>query len=361
MSKSSKIQSQKNPLATEPKREKSGSGTYRKYNYQYHWALCRMLDEHAKGNHYAVFVEEHEDVTLADSLDPGLAKFEFNQVKEKGSKFTIAGLIKKNKGSSVLVKMAEGACDKSFSEKIKEVNLVSTGGFKFDLHDKGYSYEVIKTGDLSQDELNTLRTHLITEFGSDDLLNCLAFVVPDLPAKGFDAATKGRISDLVNKISPRAHCNPQIIYSCVIEDLQRKGENMFDYKMWDQAIKRKAVTSEQVQNIINQNTTRKGDEKLQSELIEILKDEFGLSSVKRRNIQKAFQRYYENRLGDRSLLLNNISAEITDSINKVVSGCADAKELVELVSDLLTDEVKDYFNSEEEISAAILYEYMATE
>ncbi|BBI60512.1 hypothetical protein HSBAA_18180 [Vreelandella sulfidaeris] len=76
------------------KEKKAGSDTYRKYNYQYHWAFCRMLDEHSEGNEYAIFVEEHEDVTLANSLNGASALFEFNQIKEIASKSTITSLTK---------------------------------------------------------------------------------------------------------------------------------------------------------------------------------------------------------------------------------------------------------------------------
>lgn len=350
-----------NPLATEPKREKSGSDTSRKYSYQYHWAFCRMLDEHQKGNSYALFVEEHEDVTLSDSLDPTLAKFEFNQVKEQAKKLTVTSLISKRKGKSILVKMAEGACNRTYSDKIKVVNLVSTGGFKFKLHDDGFSYEVITSDRLRQDEIDQLRAHLIEEFGSDDLLSCLEFVVPDLPAKGFDVATKGKIAELINVLSPGAHCSPQIIYACVIEDLRKKGENSFDYAAWNDALKKKAVTSEQLQEIINQNVTRKDDTKLQGELLEILKEDFQQTSIERRNAIKAFQRYYDRRVGERSLLLNNISAELRGLIESELPGCKDTKELVERVGEQLSSATKAYFNTPEELQAAVLYEYITAE
>jgi len=348
----------KNPLASEPKREKSGSDTYRKYNYQYHWAFCKMLDEHEKGNSYAIFVEEHEDVTLADSLDVNEARFEFNQVKEVGSKFTINKLKENSKSSSVLVKMAEGACNKSYSDKIKSVNLVSTGGFNFDLHKNGYNFEVINTGNLTEKEYGELRDHLISEFGNDDLLNCSMFVVPDLPAKGFDLVTKGKISSLINFLSPGSMFNPDIIYSCVIEDLQRKGESTFDYQLWDEALKKKAVTSSQLQEIINQNITRKNDARLQSELITILKDEFGLSSIKRTNIQKEFQRYYEKRVGDRNLFINKRAEKILNTINSVLDDCSDVLELVEKVKESISSEEMDSFNSDDEFIVTVLYEYI---
>ena len=76
-----------NPLYT-PQREKAGAQTFGKYMYQYHWALYRIFKEHEVGKEYAVFIELHEDIVLADSLEVAQVKFEFNQVKTTTGKYT---------------------------------------------------------------------------------------------------------------------------------------------------------------------------------------------------------------------------------------------------------------------------------
>ena len=45
-----------NPLA-EKQREIKGAETFGKYDYQYHWALCRLLEKHQEKTEYAIFVE----------------------------------------------------------------------------------------------------------------------------------------------------------------------------------------------------------------------------------------------------------------------------------------------------------------
>ena len=348
-----------NPLATEPKREKKGSETYRKYNYQYHWAFCRLLDEHKKGNEYALFIEEHEDVTVSDSLDATEARFEFNQVKETATKFTLNALLQKKKGNgSILGKLALDTTSKSFGSKIKEARLVSSRGFTFNGNSSGFDFELIRAGDLSAKEVSHIRAHLKNEVGDDALVDKLLFVVADLQPKDFENAVKGRISDLIEVCSSGNQGNAVSIYRCVITDLQRKGENTFDYKEWDQALKKKAVTSEQIQKIINQNVSRKDDEQVLSELRAILQDEFSLSSVQRKNIQRAFQRYYEKRFGDRSLGLTSISNEIREQVVQHESSCKDARDVVDKVRESLTTKCRDYFDSADDLSAAILYEFI---
>lgn len=72
-----------NPLLA-AQRETSGASTFEKYDYQYHWALFRALDEYSKGHEFVIFLELHEDVVVSSSLNSERAMFEFNQVKNIG-------------------------------------------------------------------------------------------------------------------------------------------------------------------------------------------------------------------------------------------------------------------------------------
>jgi hypothetical protein len=77
-----------NPLLA-AQRETSGASTFEKYDYQYHWALFRALDEYSKDREFVVFVELHEDVVIGSSLSSEHAMFEFNQVKNiSGNAYT---------------------------------------------------------------------------------------------------------------------------------------------------------------------------------------------------------------------------------------------------------------------------------
>jgi hypothetical protein len=49
--------------------------TFEKYEYQYHWALCRILGAHENSDDYVVFIELHEDVVFATSTDQSVARF----------------------------------------------------------------------------------------------------------------------------------------------------------------------------------------------------------------------------------------------------------------------------------------------
>ncbi len=355
------IKRKTNPLGLEPKREKSGSDTFRKYNFQYHWAFCRMLDEHENGNEFALFIEEHEDVTIANSIDVDKTTFEFNQVKETSKKHTIHSLTKisKSESQSLIEKLAKSCCGKLYSDKIARVNFVSTGGYSFDLHKNGYSFEVISSGQLSCEEEKKIADCIAHIKGTSGFYDKLAFVIPELPEKGFDHVVEGKISSLINKLVPGIKYNSNSIYDCIIRDLSRKGENSFDYEDWDEAIRKKAITHRQLSDVIEQHISRKPDENIVTELMLILKDEYSLNSLSRRKIVRGFNRYYTKKIASRESLVNEVSVDIVDSIEKMAHKHSNAKDLEVAVVNVLNERTLSFFSTPDDRTGAFLYELLA--
>lgn len=351
---------QANPLGLEPKREKSGSDTFRKYNYQYHWAFCRILDEHECGNDFALFIEEHEDVTIANSLDVTKTTFELNQVKETSKKHTVHSLTSVSKGESqsLIEKLAKSCCDKSYSQKISKVNFVSTGGYSFNTHKKGYSFEVIDSGELNAEEVKKVEDAISKITGTADFIPKLAFVIPYLPERGFDLVVEGKISSLISKIAPGLKYDANSIYECVIRDLNRKGENSFDYKNWNDALKRKAITSAQLSDVIGQHISRKPDENIVSEMIQILNDEYSLNSLTRRKIINGFNRYYTKKISSRELVVKEVSSDIIRCIEKLAEKHSNANDLESAVKAELNEKTLSFFQTQEDITGAFLYELL---
>lgn len=349
-----------NPLGLEPKREKSGSNTFRKYNYQYHWAFCRILDEHEAGNEFALFIEEHEDVTIASSLDVAKTTFELNQVKETAKKHTIHSLtsVPKGESQSLIEKLAMSCCDKSYSHRVSKVNFVSTGGYNFDIHKEGYSFEVIDSGVLSDEEVKRVEDSVSRISGVGNFISKLAFVIPYLPDKGFDLVVEGKISSLISKIAPGFKYDANSIYECVIRDLNRKGENSFDYKNWDDALKRKAITSGQLSDVIAQYISRKPDANIVSEMLQILNDEYSLNTLTRLKVVRGFNRYYTKRISSRELIVKDVSSDLVKCIKNLVNNYSNVRDLEAAVKLDLLEDTLSYFQTQEDITGAFLYELL---
>lgn len=146
-----------NPLAA-AQRETAGAQTFEKYEYQYHWALCRILGAHEDADDYVVFVELHEDVVLATSTDESVARFEFNQVKNvkatpwNQKKLTsVPKAAAKTATNSILGKMLQGVRTKPFLDKLNSLDLVATCGFNLPPKTAGLKLSVISIGDLHEE------------------------------------------------------------------------------------------------------------------------------------------------------------------------------------------------------------------
>ena len=351
-----------NPLAV-AQREKSGAVTFEKYEYQYHWALCRVIYEHRKSNDYALFMEYHEDVVLADSLDKQKAQFEFNQIKNIVSpKYNITNLTKRNKNkNSVLGKLILSINNKPFRDKITTINLVASCGFHIDQIDNDLKLEIIRVGDLSPKSIKDIKNALKNELGNDLIPPNLKFVVPKFYIKGQQEYAIAKIAELVNGLFPNSHCNPGHIYRILIDELHRKGIVSYDFTKWDDLLIQKALTSEKVQNTIQTHTSLRQNDQLLEDLNQI-SNELGISYLEKKSLKKIIERIHIERVGFPSALSIAIKKAITRELEAIgISFKSDIKNLIEEVGNKLSRSIKEKIGSNLEVKAAIIYEIIVSD
>ncbi|PNH90870.1 DUF4297 domain-containing protein [Vibrio diazotrophicus] len=248
-----------NPLA-EAQRESAGASTFGKYNFQFHWALCEIIEKHKKQKEYALLIEYHEDVVIADSLVPDKAKFELYQVKNQQAKFTVNSLTHRAKGAkgtlknSVLGKLLISSVNTTYEQRITTIGLVSSSGFSLEL-DQGLKLDVIKVGDVAENDLTSLTEQIHNELDIEVLPEHLQFIVPEIQLKNQEDFVLSRFAYLVEALFPGAHCNSVNIYRSVIDEMGRIGRVEYDFKDWERLIEKKALTSTEVQQVLVQHTT----------------------------------------------------------------------------------------------------------
>lgn len=347
--------SAKNPLLS-PQREKSGSETKAKYAYQYHWALYRAIQEHSKKTEYAIFMELHEDVVVCDSLEVTKAKFEFNQVKTTKANHTINALIKLKKGKSVLGKLISSVNGKPFASSVIEMNLVATSGFGLTLKDPKLSLDKITIGDIDDADLAKLSAAIKKELSVDPLPTNLQFIIPDLSNLRFKNDLIGEIATLVTDLFPGSNCNAIDIYSLLIGELERKGEVSYDFTMWDDLLRKKALTSVTVTKVINQFTDVKNQAKIQGDFTTIA-NELKLNFLQTLPLKRGFDRYQQSVLGNKSVQQLDISEDIQNKISSNVSLTGDNVEvLLDSVYESLEGKTKSSFPTKTDARAAIMFE-----
>ena len=354
-----------NPLAT-PQREKAGSTTSSKFEYQYHWALCRAISAHENHTDYVVFVELHEDVVFATTTDEATARFEFNQIKSVSEKpWKHKRIVQRRKASSklknsILGKMLSGVKDKSFFPKLNSIDLVATCGFDLALLSEGMSLDVISVGDLHPDCLAEIQTAIDTELGNFPIPKTLRFVTPSLPPSGFQDATIGRISNLIDKTSPEAKYNPSNIYRVLIDELRRKGAITFDFPDWKELIKSKGMTQDDVEKIITTYTENKGVDVYLNEF-EVIAKELTLPYVKRTSIIRSMRRHFNAIRLERKLS----SIDNHKHVQLVVDSCFSIVEsqglsaFIDATRTKVNSEFPSIFLNEDDTDAAIFYELIS--
>lgn len=248
-------------ILAEPQRESAGASTFGKYNFQYHWALCRIIEKHKSKEEYALLIEYHEDVIIANSLNGQVALFEFYQVKNQSTSFTENSLTKREKGkkntlkSSVLGKLLSSCIGTQYENRITQIGLVSSSGFSLQT-EKKLQLDIIKIGDLSEDCLKNLTNQINTELGISLLPSHLQFIVPEIQLANQEDFVLAQFAKLVNTIFSGAQCNAVDIYRAIIDEMGRKGRIQLDYKEWDRLISKKSLTSDEVNDVLALNTTR---------------------------------------------------------------------------------------------------------
>ncbi|RGE40291.1 DUF4297 domain-containing protein [Comamonas testosteroni] len=355
-----------NPLAA-AQRETAGAQTFEKYEYQYHWALCRILGAHENYNDYAVFIELHEDVVLATSTDESVARFEFNQVKNVSAKpwsqkklTSVPKASAKEVKNSILGKMIQGVRHKPFVDKLNSLDLVATCGFDLPPKKDGLKLSIISIGDLHDNCLKDIQAAIDKELGAYPLPKALRFITPDLPASGFQDVAIGRISKLVDIKAPGAKCNASTIYRVLIDDLHRKGTVAFDFIEWENLVKNKGTTRSDVERVISSYTESKGIEIFSQDLEDIFTD-LELKSNKRIQVRRAFERYHNSIRLERTLIAIENQKAVKDAVQRNIQLFEEhgAKDFIEKALLSMPEAIRKNFFDLESAQAAIIYELLS--
>ncbi|MDF2413938.1 DUF4297 domain-containing protein [Aeromonas sp. 1HA1] len=346
-------------ILAEQQREKSGATTFAKYDYQYHWALCKLIDKQMEKKEFAIFIEFHEDVLVSNGLDVSDATFEFNQIKNVQKKYTPENLVKidKDSNNSVLGKLLLSVKDKMYSKQVIAVNLVSSGGFSLPMK-KDLQLEIISTGDLSDSCLATLKQSLSDEIKINEIPSNLGFIVPKMKIDNHREYGISKIAELVNSIYPSSMCNSVSIYRSLIDELHIKGSITEDYSDWDMLIEKKGITSKKLMDTISVYTKDASID----EIVLIGKDilaEMGFFTLKKNAISSIVRTIAMTKVSasdrldiEKSKIINlAIENEKNKYINSPTIDFFNAiKGLMEMGSD------SALFKNEDEISAYIIYE-----
>ncbi|MDC9606371.1 DUF4297 domain-containing protein [Xenorhabdus griffiniae] len=356
-----------NPLAS-PQRESAGADSYDRFEYQYHWALCQAFSAYKDAKDFAVFMEYHEDVIIADSLDKEKVKFKFNQVKANSSgSYTISKLTKRDKGKkgekpSLLGKLCSSVNKKGYLGKVTELNFVSTIGFNFSPKD-GLKLRAIGLSDLNSGDLTSITNHLnkeVDEFASFPK-GIIRFVYSDIPLQSYYEHTITRITDSVEVVFPKHLLKPKDIYRVLMDALRIRGKDTFDYEKWDEVLVKKALTYDDLHKVVTKGISGDNSE-VDLEAAKYIIDDLTVSGLEKAKLLKEINTY-SLRVLSPSLAMLEARKSIHEVIikNRCELGGAIMYDLLERFSNEIPEKTKSLFDSERSLVAAIIYEVISSE
>lgn len=349
-----------NPLA-DAQRESAGASTFGKYNFQFHWALCEVIKKHEQQKEYAILIEYHEDVVIANALEADKATFEFYQVKNQSATFTADSLTKRKKGakkalkSSVLGKLLGSCLNKQYEDRITTIGLVSSSGFSFTL-EKELKLDVIKMGDIAEDELAALTQNIHNELGIVILPEHLQFIIPEIQLKNQEDYVLSNFARLVDKLFPGALCNAVSIYRAVVDEMGRIGRLEYDYKDWARLIEKKSLTSTSVHQVITLHSNHPCVDDIKNDFDDLVND-LGWRSNRKRNIKRRLSLLALRRAGFMSALDIDVTNSFLVSHGKVNEDdfCSDAEFVDALVKEAIKDGLLKSVKDQDELLVEVIY------
>ncbi|HBE9117909.1 TPA: DUF4297 domain-containing protein [Citrobacter braakii] len=356
-----------NPLAS-PQRESAGADSYDRFEYQYHWALCQAFSAYSNAKDFAVFMEYHEDVIIADSLDKDKVKFTFNQVKANASgSYTTKNLTKRIKGKnghkpSLLGKLCSSAHEKEYLGKVRELNFVSTIGFNFSPKD-GLKLKSMGLSDLNSDDFSTITEALKIEVNRFELFpkEILRFVCSDIPLQSYYEHTITKITDSVEVVFPNHSLKPKGIYRVLMDSLRIRGKDTFDYNKWDEVLEKKALTYNDIHNVVTKGISQENS-KIDLESAKFIIDDLNIKALEKSRLLREINLYHLRILSPSLAMLEsqqNIQAVINNNRSEINNSIT--YELLLELKEQLPKDIVGLFDSDKSSISAIIYEIMLSD
>ncbi|WP_161891144.1 DUF4297 domain-containing protein [Pontibacter russatus] len=261
-------------VSTRP-REKSGSTSSSRFNYQKDWSLCKLIETHTSLSDYVIIFDWHEDLIIMDSEhDPKTVQF--YQIKgKKSGNWTLKKLIEAEKGKngkvllSIIGKLYD--CKAKYDIETTSLNFISNARFSVDLEDKtsSLSKDNICVVELSVKNKAEILSRLKTEHSlmSDPVYEDITFLkVIDLSLDESSGHAKGKITDFLDGLYPEKKFNVPSVYRMLFDEVKRRANYNKETLTYKDLISNKAIGKSQFERIIKATGIDKNYDALWSDI-----------------------------------------------------------------------------------------------
>lgn len=306
-------------------REKAGSRTAARFDYQIHWALCHLLDLHGKRSDYLLVFDFQDDVAVLDSeANPSRVAFYQIKTKDPGT-WTLQDLMRRKKGKkgptlSILGKLYDNVL--RFPDHTESMHLVSNAKFRVELKNKeikSIDKDVITCAELSDSELRKISAKLREEHAltSDpERQDCLYLHVAELHLTGHVEHAKGQLVDFLENLYPDVEYRITPIYQSLIGEIRRRNKYTGAVNTFDDLLKHKAIGRKLFEEILSVVGVRENPRVVWDRIEGRLNHEaLGIPQIRR--IRDRWQRYALERLDYTNVQLRELTAKIKGIVEDV--------------------------------------------
>lgn len=256
-------------LHTQKPREKSGSRTTSRFQFQANFSILKILDLHESGNDYRVLFDHFDDLTVLNSSDAP-TRIQFYQIKgrDSGKHWTIKQLVKEDKTGaspkSIIGKMYKNAAD--FPAEAECAAFASNASYDFLLKDGTKTttdHATIVGAQLHSTELQAIDAILETDFPSPRNPTCegiLLFERTNLPLQQQATFVTGRLAEHLATYAGEEGFAIRALYEVLIQNVMARAGNTEDAGSLELLHKNKSLARSEIAALVERARTKRNFE-----------------------------------------------------------------------------------------------------
>ncbi|CAM4279124.1 dsDNA nuclease domain-containing protein [Zobellia nedashkovskayae] len=299
-------------------RENSGSISSNRFDYQKDWAICKLLELSVDKDFLLAF-EFYEDIIVFDSSSsPNI--IDFYQVKTKGKgKHSIATLLSKKKGSSILGKLFNNKLN--FNEEANTLSIISNCDYKLNLETGENIGISVCCSELNKGEREKIAKELGKELNISwlkEYFDILFFEKSELTIEHHSDITQQKLNKYIESKYPNIKYNPTLAYSTIFDEVKRKNNIEKPISTFDELVKYKSFSKTDFDKMIQIVASEPNRlEKLKSEILNRLDSE---------NAPMTFRRYFQKNWSNVEIEYLKTNNLLFTKIEKVIHKVIDDNE-----------------------------------
>lgn len=333
-------------------REKAGSESYNRFEYQVHWIVYHMINEYKKDSQFYVFCEFHDDMAKTDdSSKPSCAEFYQIKTTSQFKEWTFPRLFKTYKKKNEKIKHSFLGFIfynyLNFETECSSCHFVSNIGMDDKVRKWQACIEDEKKLKKEEPELyKEIRNYMVVEFEEENDFDEIfekfvqnTFLYDgDLKLDNYERVVSGAFFEMLSETDIFTS-NSNKILKDIIEEVRRKSKQTIDIPISYKSLQDKKGISSQVFSKIKDQIKDHSSIDQTYIVIEDFLEENDFKQIKKNILIKRLKEHHRKIMDVSNLLYQDSIESIGRSINTVITKYYDEIDNIDFLLSYVKDEV----------------------